>query len=189
MLAQICHQPKECETTFNVPGNRAMPNAIISQIVKPNPHLNQPNLKRVQRWAPIPVSGTTRVQNAAKYYLHNIHLTWERIRGNISPSGVNGAGKTQTKLENFTHASHLFSHPFLYISLPWRFSAKLQHQKSSPTLQSKQTIIVPRVKEWKLRIYFLSDVFTVVTVVDSKFSTKSDAWRLAVKKEYFQLPF
>lgn len=148
MLAQICHQPQECETTFNVPGNRAMPNAIISQIVKPNPHLNQPNLKRVQRWAPIPVSGTTRVQNAAKCYLHNntviytiTQLTWERIRGNISPSGVNGADKTQTKLENFTHASHLFSHPFLYISLPWRFAAKLQHQKSSLTLQSKQTII------------------------------------------------
>lgn len=50
--------------------------------------------------------------------IHKLLLTGNRIRDNISPSGVNKAGKTQSKLENFANVLHIFYHTVLNFSLP-----------------------------------------------------------------------
>ena len=67
------------------------------------------------------------MQNSAKYYLHNIQLTGERIRGNISPSDVNRAGKTQTILENlYTCITPFQSSFFVYF-----FAAEVRRKTSA----------------------------------------------------------
>lgn len=82
-------------------------------------------------------------------------LTGKKIRDNKSASGVNRSGKTQAKLENFTHASHFLAHFF-----ERGFTVRLQLQERSPLFDQVIGVGIIAIKIERKRIYFLSNVFT-----------------------------